>query len=352
MDYERRAGGRSPLEQRPIPELFPHQLEKFDLKLIHPMATAVFRPQLEEGALAIGVDIAAENLTAYEFSVVNSRLAIGRKVLEIINDFNGIGYLDKLRDVARQAGDEIPVGISLAGPVEGTVPGYSDNVSVFSEELAQHYSGDLARLFPTLRAVENDANAGLWAASLNALQEHRARDVIYIINDLGMNASVLRAGMLYSLEAGHAELVPQLNPHNQSKKCWFHNRDHVCVEAVAAAKGGIEDILTGALRRRPTHDEARSLYFAGDPLTIELYDNSANVSAHMVQGLAIEMDIKLASPETAVVCHGEIFNFPGYSERLKQIIEARTGGPVNLYSTSEFSENASLEGAALTALSE
>jgi predicted NBD/HSP70 family sugar kinase len=143
----------------------------------------------------------------------------------------------------------------------------------------------------------NDAEAGLIAASLEAIKrEPQTRNVIYVINGSGLGGAVLKDTTVFTSEPGHIRVEPELNRFSQRKPCGVLGATYTCLEAVAASKAGIEDIW---LQR---HDEYRSgreiaaMFLSSNQLMLDLYDNSALVTAHVVKGLAKAFQLFLTGP--------------------------------------------------------
>jgi len=269
----------------------------------------------------------------------------------VMRAYDGSGYLDLLEDVAVVARKEsLTVGISLAGPTEGTRLVASPNLGTFTEELYDRYGGDFTNLFQRVK-LANDAEAGIMAASLEAVRRHPdTRDVIYVINGSGVGGAVLRDGTIYATEPGHVELHSLLNRFNQTKICGLFGAEYVCVDHVAASRAGIEDIWYQQTGKQLTGIELSQLYRQHNLLAIELYDGSAVVMAHVIAGIVRAFALPRDFSRVAVVCHGGIFGVEGYGDRLLGVLAALNGRAPKLLLTSEFSQNACLDGAAIAAI--
>ena len=95
------------------------------------------------------------------------------------------------------------------------------------------------------------------------------------------------------------------------------------------------------------------MYKQGDAFAGELYEHSALVVAHVVQGVANVLNIDLADSTSAIVAHGGAFKFPSYGERVAQILSHHNEHDVQLIMTKDFTDpstNACLNGAAIAAL--
>ena len=340
-----------PLTEREVPGLVSEQLSKFTRESIGAKEAQPIEIALPEGQSVLSVDIGGDSLVAAVVSVINGRLERGRNVVNVVGSKLGRDYLRRLEWAASYAKQyRLPVGISFAGPVAGSKPQHGENVPVLMRDLREKYSGDFAALFPTFSVLENDAPAGLLAGALYAQQQEVSGDIIYAINGSGLNAAALAGGSVISAEAGHVELVDELNPYNQQNPCHLHDDKFVCIESVAASKAGIEDLWEKQTGRLLDGKEIEQQYLAGDELAGNLYDHSALVTSHMVAGVARALGIDLKGSSTAVIGHGGTFKFPGYGARVQQILATHMGAKPHLFMTKDFSQNACLEGAALAAL--
>jgi predicted NBD/HSP70 family sugar kinase len=201
--------------------------------------------------------------------------------------------------------------------------------------------------------VTNDAEGGIMAASLEAARRFPdVRDVIYVINGSGLGGAVLTGNVIYATEPGHIQISEELNTHGQRRSCGLDGAVHVCIEAVAASKAGIEDIWFQRTDERMTGQEISGRYLAGDQNALDMYNNSAWVTAHAVKGIAAAFDLPAARVRLVIVGHGGIFQVPGYSERLSAILEREFIDTTRIIFTKDFSTNTCLEGAAIAAASQ
>jgi predicted NBD/HSP70 family sugar kinase len=303
---------------------------------------------LTSGRSAIAIDIGGDKLIAAYYHVCNGRLE--RMSEDVVwRDEGGARYVDILERLAGEAHQHrLPVGISFAGPTDGTKLVAAPNLPALLQYLYDRYGGDFANLFPSV-TVTNDAEAGIMAASVEAIKQHpTTRHVIYIINGSGLGGAVLTGNKIYACEPGHVEIHPQLNRFNQGKPCGMLGARHVCIEVVAASKAGIEDLWFHLCSEQRSGREIATRYLSGDRLALVLYDNSARVTAHAIKGLAHAFELDL--DQTAVVGHGGIFNVPGYGERVRSILAKDSSQPGCLLFTKDFSTNACLDGAAIAAV--
>jgi predicted NBD/HSP70 family sugar kinase len=344
------------LASRQVPDLVPEQVERFTVEALQAKPVRSFDPQttlhqLESGGekTVVAVDIGGDKLIAWSYDV-RSGLLLQLAEVAVRRGDGGSGYLDGLEEVADLARRKIlPVGISFAGPLDGTRLVAGPNLPVFVKELHDRHGGDFAGLFLAV-AVANDAEAGIMAGALEAARLYpETRNVIYVINGSGLGGAVLTCNRIYAAEPGHIQVEPRLNPFDQTKPCGMLGATYVCVEAVAASKAGVEDIWRQRQRQRLSGKEIAARYLAGDDMALELYDNSALVTAHAIKGIAKAFELPENFDGTVVVGHGGIFEVPGYSERVCSILRKDLSVAPRMLFTKDFSSNACLDGAAIAA---
>lgn len=347
------AQDRTWLRDLPVPGLLPEQLRFFTLKSLRAKRVRNFNVRMSlrslqagDGQKIIAIDIGGDKLSASYFVVRDGSVEYVREVASCQAD-GGAGYLATLVELSERARTEAtPVGISFAGPLDGTRLAAAPNLPEFLAEFQHGYDGDFARLFPSVQ-VANDAVAGLIAGAVEAARRYpAARDVIYVINGSGLGGAMLADDVIYAMEPGHVEVAESLNGFGQRKECGLGGARHVCVEAVAASKAGVEDIWCQRTLRRLSGREISARYQGGDQLALGLYDNSARITAHVIRGVTQAFGIGADPSRVAVVCHGGIFHVPGYGDRVIDILDGIDAAPRFLF-TREFSPNACLEGAAV-----
>jgi predicted NBD/HSP70 family sugar kinase len=340
----------------PIPGLLPDQLREFTMESLRAKRVRHFNPhallsglRASDGGKIIAVDIGGDKLSACYFAVRGGTVKRAGDVLSCQADA-GTGYLAALVAVSERARREaVPVGISFAGPVDGTRLVAAPNMPAFLAEFQEAYGGDFARLFPSVQ-VANDAVAGLMAGAVEAVRRHPdARDVIYVINGSGLGGAVLAGNAIYAAEPGHVPVAAGLNSFGQRKECGLGGARYACVEAVAASKAGVEDIWRQHTRSRLSGQQISARYQNGDSLARELYDNSARLTAHVIQGMAEAFGLTADPRRLVVVGHGGIFFVPGYGDRIIEIMGSANKAPRFLFSR-EFAANMCLEGAAVAAV--
>jgi len=340
------------------PRLLDSQLSQFTAASIHATQTHAFDPRAT--ALTLGattaapvmaVDIGGDKLIASTYFAGDGALRQDGPP-RVLRGTAGGGYLDLLEEMSSLAAVRLtPIGVSYAGPVQGSRVVAGINVATFLQEFRTRYEGDFARLNPRTTLV-NDGEAGLLAATLEAVRRYSAvRNVIFVINGSGLNCAVWKDGAVFTTEAGHVPVIGQLNPLRQRRACGMHGATYVCVENVAASKAGIEDVWWQWRRQRASGREVASAAAQGDELARHLYENSAWVTAHVVKGTASVFGFADDWNATAVVAHGGTFQVPGYLERVRAILETDIAGRILIFATTDFSSNACLDGAAIAALS-
>lgn len=345
------------LSIREIPSLAAGQLRFFTLENLHANKVGRFNPhaaqgllQTREGERVIAIDLGGDKVTTSSFTIQEGRLEpIGQPLVD--QSAGGANYLTFLKEVAEEAArHNMPVGLSIAGPLRGTLLQEAPNAPEFTKEFDQEYGRDFAALFqnPT---VDNDAVAGMKAAAVEAIKRYpKTTNVLYLINGSGFGAAVLLDELIYATEPGHISVAQSLNPHNQEAPCGVFGNLNPCIEGVVAGKAGIEALYEKATGEKRNGLQISEAYQHGDELALELYDSSARGIAHVVKGMGDAFRLFEEPNITTIVCHGGVFKVPGYGKRLKQIIERYLEQPVQFVLTKDFSQNACLDGAAVAAL--
>lgn len=348
-----------PLTDRPVPGLLQSQLNKFSFDSIRAQRISRFSPgsaleelKAKEGQQVIGIDLGGNKAVTILFRAENGRLVVDDSFSEYAEGDDGKGFLSSFERVAEYAKSEgMPVGISYGAPIKETKPRLDwPKFRVFLEEFRQSYEADFAKLFPTLRRVLNDAPAGLISGSAQAHRTFGSKNVLYVINGSGMNMACLKDGWIIESESGHVEGIPELNAYVQREPCKVDGATYVCLESLGANKFGIEAQWTIKTNEHLSAKEIEDRYKAGDRLAADLYDHSAQVVAHMIKGSSSVFGIDPTDAGTAIVAHGGAFRFPGYKERIQQILEKDSDGKIQMLRTEDYSQNACAEGAAIASL--
>jgi len=340
-----------------VPSLIRSQLARFTTESIRAMRTRRFDARATVQAMSatteadvMAVDIGGDKLIAAAYAVRGGVLSREGAPL-VSRGMAGSGYLDVLEQVADLARSRsLPMGVSFAGPVERSRILAGLNVPVFFNDFRSRYGSDFARLYP-LAQVVNDGEAGVIAAAVEAVRRFpETRNVLLIINGSGLNCATLRGDTIFSAEAGHVQLDAELNPFGQTKPCGMQGATYVCLENVAASRAGIEDLWSRQRGEALSGLQIAAAYRAGDELALRLYADSAWVTAHMAKGTAEALGVVEGWERTVVVGHGGTFRVPGYGERVRAILSKDLAIETPLLVTSDFSDNACLDGAAIAAL--
>lgn len=355
---------REGLESREVPSLIQKQIDVFRRGNIHAVEAGQFNPsgtleklKTQTGSKAIGIDIGGDKALAQLFTVQpDGSLKPDESYSDIRKDSEGAGYVDSMEQTAQfAANNNLPVGISIGIPLDGTKPRDSRKLPTLLGDLSSKYSGNFAELFPGKLACLNDGPAGLMSGAIQANIEASApvTNVIYVINGGGIGASVLKDGAMTATEAGHSLIIPELKRYDDDRQCGVFGATDLCIEQAASNKQGIEQIWRYKTGESISALEIERQFTENRPdgeLSLELYDYSAFVVSHLVKGLANAFDIELSDPSTVIVGHGGAFKFPGYGERVVQILEKNLGQKPALIMTKDYSQNACAEGAAIAAL--
>jgi predicted NBD/HSP70 family sugar kinase len=349
IGYERLVG-------RLVPGLVPDQIERFTFDALQAKSVRSFDPRATLDQLRTGgersilaADIGGDKLTSWSYEVRDGQLLQLSEALAVRGD-GGAAYLDGLEKVAELARRQmLPAGISFAGPTAGTRLLAGPNLGTFIAELNDRYDGDFVNLFPAV-AVANDAEAGIMAGALEAVSRYPdTRNVIYLINGSGLGGAILRDNVVFASEPGHIPVDPKLNPFKQKRACGMLGANHVCIEMIGASKAGLEDIWLRLRGERLSGKEIAARYLSGDPMALDLYDNSALVTAHAIKGIALAFGLPRDLDRTVVVGHGGIFEVPGYRQRVCSILENDLRSVPTMLFTKDFTGNACLDGAAIAA---
>ncbi len=337
-----------------MPEINYDFLKEFTLEKLRSRPTKKIDPT------KLGKKISSSNQEVLAIDIGGNKVAVASYstsagILGLVNEYDsprsqdGEGYLGIIKTAARTARTEnLPVGISFAGPVRNGKPVGGPNIPVLLKELEQ-YNGNLEPIFgPHLRAVENDDIAGLTAAIYKRYQEDQAGPIIFITIGSGFNGSVYKSGEAIATEVGHIRAPEEFNPFHRDQPCHMFGNEFTCIENVAAGKAGIEETWHLLKSKESSAIDIQNFAISGDNTAIELYNNSAAVAVHAALGLANAHKISL-DPVTAIMFHGGIFTFEPYRKRVLQLLE-EYGVAAEVTFTRDFSKNACLDGAAIAAI--
>lgn len=345
------------LTDKVVPKLLPKQVEAFTLDALRAKPVRSFDLQAAIHSLsagndktAIAVDIGGDKIAVATYTVRNGLLTQSTKAV-VRRGERGSGYLDMLEEAAGVARrGMLPIGVSYAGPTDGTKIVAGPNISTFIAEFQDRYGGDFANLVPWI-TVANDAEAGIMAGAVEAATRYpMVHNVIYIINGSGLGGAVLKESMILATEPGHIPIQDSLNLFDQRRPCGVFGATYVCLEGVAASKAGLEEIWFRQRGERRSGVEIAAEYLSGDQMALNLYDNSALLIVHVIKGMATAFNLIDKSEEMVVVGHGGIFHVPGYGERVRAILQENLFCAPSLIFTKDFSANACLDGAAIAAI--
>jgi predicted NBD/HSP70 family sugar kinase len=363
--------GTAPLltDRRPVPPIDGSQLAAYNAESLHVTPAGRFNTteargilRKSEGQQVIGLDLGGGKAFAVLFNVVDGRLVPDKATAVTVEDKTGADFLPLFEQVSKYAEENgIPVGVSCAGVIEGAKLVQSPNVPAFSAGFQAEYGSDFTRLFPTVAAVNNDAEAAIKAATLNAGFEGE--------------------GQIMKMEPGHVELLDLKRPQGQTvpdEPCGMFGQEFVCVERAIGGVAGIESRWEKTTRESLDGRKISDLYQQGNSLATELYDTSATQLAIQIQGMGNTLGLTgegaraglllpiigggnggagfvmddpktNTMPDLVVAFHGGVNNVPGYMDRVRHIL-GEAGTSVNSSFTERFSINAGAEGAAIAAL--
>jgi len=350
------AGRSASLSELPVPTLLAEQLQRFTInsmrvRRVRPFDASVSLSVLREchGETVIAIDISGAELSASYFTVRDGAVERTEDILAYQDD-GGASYLTALRELSALARrDGLRVGVSVAGPVSGTRLLDAPNLPGFAAQFRTAFGCDFTALFDDVQ-VANDAEAGVMACALEAARRFSdTRDVLHVVNRVGLGGAVLTGGWIYAAEPGHVRVTDQLNALGQRRECGIDGARYACIEGVAGGKAGIEDMWTQQKRPRLSVREISALYLAGDHLARQIYDVSARLMAHVIAGMAEAFGLAADPAGLTVVGQGAVFDVPGYSERVSDILAHDDSPSLRILFARDFSSNTCLEGAAVEA---
>lgn len=340
---------------RPLLEEGYSQIEKITFESLHAKfvtnfsATESIKSVIgHDGQIAFAVDMGGDKIAEQPFQARNGEvLPIGEEL--ILKSDNGHGYMEFLERIADRAlVRSYKVGISVAGPIEGTVLEHGPNISEFYDEFEKIYRRDFARLFDK-PFVANDAVAGLISGVLQIYKKSTdLNNVLFLISGSGLGGALLKGNEIFSLEPGHVGLAEDLNDFNIVDRCGVFNSDAPCIEKIAAGRAGIEKNYERITGIKKNGHEIAELSLRGDDVALSLYDHSARMIALTVKGIFKAFSIE--NGYNAIVFHGGVFDAPGYADRVEQYLERDFGLKPMIVYTHSRSVNACLEGAAISAI--
>lgn len=345
--------GHSPDLDISLPAVVPDQIALYQTDDLITQPVCRFDPaaaarRLGERQDVLAIDLGGDKLRSARYAIGDGALITRDE--QVLQARGGAGYLTRLEHLAREAeAANLRVGVSSATKMAGSVVTRTVNLPVFLAEFQARYGADYARLFGPRAFVANDTIMGICGAStLLALRGVAARHVAFIISASGVGASVLADGIAIHVEAAHVPVVPVLNPFGQTTPCGVEGRAFVCVEGVAAARRGIEDLYRQRTGEAKDGVALGALYEAGDRLVTALYETSARVLAHAIAGVLVRYAFP-DSEESIVVLHGGNFEIARYRQQVQHDLAALPGGRARVVFSRDLSPNVCLDGAAVMA---
>jgi hypothetical protein len=160
-----------------VPKLFREQMKLFTPESVFQREIEDFDPdraleslERHEGEKILTIDMGGGKVSKIIWQVVGGKLVADEESIKTTEkDDNGSNYMEFFEEAAEEAKKkDINVAISFAGPLKGTCPQEIVNATGFKAALDKDYKGDFAKLFPSLKAVNNDAQAGIKAAAIEA----------------------------------------------------------------------------------------------------------------------------------------------------------------------------------------
>jgi len=309
-----------------------------------------------EGKKILTIDMGGDKVTKIIWQVVDGKLvALDDQTETVKKEDKGANYMPFFEKVAEEAKrDNLGVAISFAGPLKGTSPIGIPNAVDFKAALETKYNGDFANLFPSLKVVNNDAQAGIKTAAIEARRSGKMKEggsLEFVINGGGFGLAMIIGDKIIATEVGHVRLVESLNKHRQETPCGLLGRNYVCIERVASSGAGVESLWKKITGQHSSGKEISQKYQQGNQIARGLYENSAFLLAHGIIGIANINDLMQNSNETVIAYHGGGFRVPGLMDRVTQIVAQEKGTQPTLF-TDDISPNACAEGVAIAAFYE
>ena len=338
-----------------LPNYVPEQVAVYqtDHLLAHiafPFDPAAAVATLQYDQHLIAIDLGGDKLRWAECHVRDGHLI--RESEEVVQARGGAGYLAALERIAADAARRnLPVGISSATRLDGTVITRVANLPVFYDEFLAAHGADYARLFSGRFRVANDTVTGICgSATLLARQNIALSDIAFFICGSGFGASVITGGEAIHVEAAHVPLADALNPLKQATHCHVPGKDYVCLDRIVAGRAGIEDLYRQQTGESLDGVALGARYEADDPLPTILYESSALTLAHATAGV-IQRYGFAPGAQSVVVYHGGTFELPRYRAAIARDLESMPGISPRVVYSRDLSPNVCLEGAAILAAS-
>ena len=303
---------------------------------------------LQRDQYVIAIDLGGDKIRRTDYRIRAGRLI--PEAEEVLQARGGAGYLAFLERVAAEAAErQVPVGISSATRLDGTVVTRVANLPVFYDDFLAGWGADYARLFTGPFQVANDTVAGICGvATLLVHQGIDIADIAFFISGSGFGASVIAGGNAIHVEAAHVPLADALNPLGQPTHCHVPGKHYVCLDRVVAGRAGIEDIYRQQTGEALDGVALGARYEANEPLPTLLYETSALALAHATAGVMQRYRFA-PGDRSVVVYHGGNFELPRYRAAIVRDLKLMPGSlPLVIFSR-DLSANACLDGAAILA---
>lgn len=360
MKYKDTSLGKDFLTDLEVPNLLDEQMGLFTPESVTQQEMEDFNPdkaldllKQNEGTEVLTVDLGGDKITRIFWKILDGCLTPDldsiKKIKKIDKGANYTAFFEEAATEAKQK--NIGVAISFAGPLNGTCPQGIPNATDFKADLDKKYNGDFANLFPTLKAVNNDAQAGIKTAAIAARRSGKLKEngtLEFVIDGGGFGLAFIKGNKIIATEVGHTKLVDQLNWNKQKNPCGLFGRDYVCIERVAASGAGVESIYKQLTGEALSGIEISNKYQNGDELARKLYENSALLLAHGIVGVANLNNLMKTPNDTVIAYHGGGFRVAGVMDRVSQIVFKERRLQPTLF-TDDVSINACAEGVAIAA---
>jgi predicted NBD/HSP70 family sugar kinase len=332
--------------------IYPGQIAIYQTDHLLSAYVCAFSPQdalekMQEPYEVLALDIGGDKLRRAQYTIEHGSLYQTDE--QIFSSSKGKGYLAILENIAKEAAARhMAVGISSATKMEGTIVTRTTNLDVFFAEFLENYGADYAVLFPERSFVANDTITGLCGSStLLASQGRDIAESLFVISASGLGAAVLKDDQMTHVEIAHVPVIPELNPLGQERHCHIEGKAYVCVERVAAARAGIEDLYFQQTSEKKDGVEISALYEQGNGLATTLYDTSALLVAHATEGLRQRYHF---SDSGVVIFHGGNFEISKYRQEVLRDMSAFSVSAEQIVFSRDLSQNVCLDGAAILAM--
>lgn len=298
----------------------------------------------------LSIDLGGSKATGALVTIGNG-MEIHRDTLTVLKSRNGEGYRQFLEQMTKIAQNgSLPVGISTTGIVEGSRLIKSSYLQRLLKDM-EDIDCDFARVFPNSKlAVLNDAVAGSVSAYAESIKRFpNVKEIIFLINGSGLGGAIASSEHRYSLEPGHVEVVDELNPYKRKGICSITRQETSCMHLVTSGIG-IEDTYFAKTGKRMQGENLADNARHGDKIAQDILNWSSYMVAVTIEGIMSAFNINPISSESAVVCHGGVFEMEEYREMIISNLNDNLHSLPNLLFTKDISPNACLDGATIAAI--